>query len=149
NLELFDLLRIDHFRAFQDYWQVPAGETTAIQGEWIPGPRDEFFEAMQKEFGKLPLVAEDLGDNMDAVYELRNRLQLPGMRVLQFAWGENMPRSVDILHNYSANTVVYTGTHDNNTTVGWYREETNKSAHRRMHHCLGLKVTPKNIHEML
>jgi len=149
NLELFDLLRIDHFRAFQDYWQVPAGETTAIQGEWIPGPRDEFFEVMQKEFGKLPLVAEDLGDNMDAVYELRNRLQLPGMRVLQFAWGENMPRSVDILHNYSANTVVYTGTHDNNTTVGWYREETNKSDHRRMHHYLGLKVKPKNIHEML
>lgn len=149
NLELFDLLRIDHFRAFQDYWQVPAGETTARNGEWIPGPRKEFFDVIKKELGKLPFVAEDLGDKMEDVYTLRDELGLPGMKVLQFAWGENMPYSVDIPHNYQQNTIVYTGTHDNNTTIGWYREETNKADHERMHHYLGLKVKKKNIHEIL
>src|SRR5690606_23638886 len=84
NLELFDLLRIDHFRAFQDYWQVPQGEETAINGEWLPGPRRAFFDAMKKQMGSLPFVAEDLGDKMEAVYALRDQLGLPGMKVLQF-----------------------------------------------------------------
>jgi 4-alpha-glucanotransferase len=149
NLELFDLLRIDHFRALQDYWQVPAGEETAIKGEWLPGPRKEFFDVMQNRLGKLPFVAEDLGDKMEAVYTLRDQVGLPGMKVLQFAWGENMASSVDIPHNYQTNTIVYTGTHDNNTTIGWYREETNKADHQRMHHYLGLRVKQKNIHELL
>ncbi|HRO41647.1 MAG TPA: malto-oligosyltrehalose synthase, partial [Flavipsychrobacter sp.] len=149
NLELFDLLRIDHFRALQDYWQVPAGETTAINGEWIPGPRKEFFDVMRERIGKLPFVAEDLGDKMEAVYELRDQVALPGMKVLQFAWGENMPASVDIPHNHPINSIVYTGTHDNNTTIGWYKEEANKADHERMHHYLGLKVKQKNIHEIL
>jgi len=149
NMELFDLLRIDHFRALQDYWQVPAGEDTARNGEWLPGPREEFFSVVEQHLGSLPFVAEDLGDRMEAVYELRDRLGLPGMKVLQFAWGEHMPRSVDIPHNYTENCIVYTGTHDNNTTVGWYREETNNADHERMHHYLGLKVKKKNIHEVL
>ncbi len=149
NLELFDLLRIDHFRALQDYWQVPAGETTARNGEWLPGPRKEFFDVVERALGHLPFVAEDLGDKMEAVYALRDQVGLPGMKVLQFAWGDNMPESVDIPHNYKHNTIVYTGTHDNNTTIGWYKEETNKADHRRMHHYLGLKVRKKNIHEIL
>ena len=119
------------------------------KGEWIPGPRKEFFDVIKKELGKLPFVAEDLGDKMEDVYVLRDELELPGMKVLQFAWGENMPYSVDIPHNYQQNTIVYTGTHDNNTTIGWYREETNKADHERMHHYLGLKVKKKNIHEIL
>lgn len=149
NLELFDLLRIDHFRALQDYWQVPAGEDTAINGEWIPGPRKEFFDVMKERLGRLPFIAEDLGDKMEAVYELRDQTGLPGMKVLQFAWGDNMPASVDVPHNHQVNSIVYTGTHDNNTTIGWYREETNKADHQRMHHYLGLKVKQKNIHEIL
>jgi malto-oligosyltrehalose synthase/4-alpha-glucanotransferase len=149
NLELFDLLRIDHFRAFQEYWQVPAGESTARTGEWIPGPQTEFFEAVEKELGKLPFVAEDLGDRMEAVYELRGKLGLPGMKVLQFAWGENMAWSVDVPHNHEKNSIVYTGTHDNNTTIGWYREETNKADHERMHRYIGVKVRQKNIDQVL
>ena len=149
NLELFDLLRIDHFRAFQEYWQVPAGEVTARKGEWIPGPGKDFFDIMKKELGVLPFVAEDLGDKMEPVYDLRDEIGLPGMKVLQFAWGENMPRSVDIPHNHQQNTIVYTGTHDNNTTIGWYLEETNRGDHERMHHYMGIKVKQKNIHEIL
>ena len=149
NLELFDLLRIDHFRALQDYWLVPEGAQNARTGEWLPGPRKDFFEAVRKELGQLPFVAEDLGDNMDAVYQLRDEVGLPGMKVLQFAWGEHMPKSVDIPHNFQHNTIVYTGTHDNNTTIGWYREETNRQDHERMHHYLGLKVRRRNIHEVL
>lgn len=149
NLELFDLLRIDHFRALQDYWQVPYGEKTAINGKWLPGPRKDFFEAMEKQIGRLPFVAEDLGDRMEAVYALRSQIGLPGMKVLQFAWGENMPESVDIPHNHEKNTIVYTGTHDNNTTIGWYEEETNKSDHERMHHYLGIKPKQKRIHRIL
>ncbi|HTM64931.1 MAG TPA: malto-oligosyltrehalose synthase [Flavipsychrobacter sp.] len=149
NIELFDLLRIDHFRALQDYWQVPADEETAINGKWLPGPRKEFFDVMKQQLGKLPFVAEDLGDKMEAVYELRDQVGLPGMKVLQFAWGKNMPQSVDIPHNHQVNSIVYTGTHDNNTTIGWYEEETNKADHKRMHHYLGLKVKQKNIHHVL
>jgi len=149
NMELFDLLRIDHFRALQDYWQVPAGEETAINGKWLPGPRKAFFDVMEQQLGKLPFVAEDLGDQMEAVYELRDQVGLPGMKVLQFAWGGNMPQSVDIPHNHQVNSIVYTGTHDNNTTIGWYEEETNKADHKRMHHYLGLKVKQKNIHHVL
>jgi malto-oligosyltrehalose synthase/4-alpha-glucanotransferase len=149
NLELFDLLRIDHFRAFQEYWEVPAREDTAKNGRWLPGPRDEFFNAVAKAMGRLPFVAEDLGDKMDEVYELRKRLNLPGMKVLQFAWGENMPTSVDVPHHHEVNSIVYTGTHDNNTTVGWYKEETNKADHARMHQYLGVTARQKNIHEIL
>jgi len=149
NLEFFDLLRIDHFRALQDFWQVPAGETTAMNGEWMPGPRKEFFDMVRERLGSLPFIAEDLGDKMEAVYDLRDEVGLPGMKVLQFAWGEQMPESVDIPHNHQVNSVVYTGTHDNNTTIGWYKEETNKADHQRMHHYLALKVKQQNIHQIL
>lgn len=149
NLELFDLIRIDHFRAFQDYWKVPAGATTAKTGEWLPGPRDEFFTAMKEQLGSLPFVAEDLGDEMDAVYVLRERLGLPGMKVLQFAWGDNMPNSVDVPHNHEVNSIVYTGTHDNNTTIGWYSEDAAYADHKRMRQYLGLKPQNSNIHEVM
>ena len=149
NLELFDLLRIDHFRALQSYWEVQAGEETARNGEWKPGPREEFFLVMKQHFGELPFVAEDLGDKMEDVYALRDAVQLPGMKVLQFAWGENMPTSVDVPHNHVKRSIVYTGTHHNNTTVGWYREETNRADHERMHKYLGIAVRKRNIHETL
>ena len=149
NLELFDLLRIDHFRALQSYWEVPAGEKTARNGEWKAGPREEFFKAVEEKLGKLPFVAEDLGDKMEDVYTLRDKVNLPGMKVLQFAWGENMATSVDAPHNHVKNSIVYTGTHDNNTSIGWYREETNRADHERMHKYLGITVRKRNIHEAL
>lgn len=145
NLELFDLLRLDHFRALAAYWQVPAGEETAINGQWLKGPGTDFFTAVKKELGKLPFVAEDLGDNMDDVYKLRDEVGLPGMKVLQFAFGDNMATSVDIPHGYTRNCVVYTGTHDNNTTTGWYIQETEKDDRKRIEQYTGVKVNEKNI----
>lgn len=129
NRELFDIIRIDHFRAFESYWEVPAGESTAKNGEWKTGPGKDFFAAVQDALGELPFIAEDLGDVDDNVFALRDAFNLPGMKVLQFAFGNDLPHSVHIPHNHSRNFVVYTGTHDNNTTRGWYRtadEETRK-----------------------
>jgi 4-alpha-glucanotransferase len=123
NKELFDLVRLDHFRAFAAYWEVPAGSETAKNGEWKQGPGADFFEVIQKELGGLPFVAEDLGEIDEPVYQLRDEFNLPGMKVLQFAFSEDIAQSPHIPHNYSENFVVYTGTHDNNTTVGWYRQE--------------------------
>jgi malto-oligosyltrehalose synthase/4-alpha-glucanotransferase len=149
NLELFDLIRLDHFRAFAEYWEVPAGEETARNGEWFPGPGEHFFEIVKSELGKSPFIAEDLGDNMEAVYRLRNAVGLPGMKVLQFAFGNNMADSVDIPHNYPENCIVYTGTHDNNTTIGWFNYEVKKEDRRRLQEYVGKKVTENNVNEVL
>lgn len=115
----FDQVRIDHFRGFADYWEVPAGETTAINGRWMPGPGALLFEAFARAFPDLPIIAEDLGVITEEVADLRDKFALPGMRILQFAFAED--RSNHFLpHNYVANTVAYTGTHDNDTTTGWW-----------------------------
>jgi malto-oligosyltrehalose synthase/4-alpha-glucanotransferase len=146
NMELYDLLRLDHFRAFSSYWEVPAGEETAKKGEWVPGPASAFFTAMQEEFQRLPFVAEDLGEISDDVYELRDAFEMPGMKVLQFAFGEDMPYSIHIPHQYSTdNCVVYTGTHDNNTTKGWYKNESSKLDRRNMMHYLGTDINKNNV----
>lgn len=119
-LKVVDILRIDHFRAFYNYWRIPAEAPTAETGEWINGPQDHFFEVLQTTLGdSLPIVAEDLGDMVPEVYELRDRWQLPGMKILQFAW-DSGPANKFLPHNFPSNSVVYTGTHDNDTTVGWY-----------------------------
>jgi 4-alpha-glucanotransferase len=146
NMELYDLLRLDHFRAFSSYWEVPAEESTAIKGEWIPGPASSFFQAMQEEFGELPFVAEDLGDISDEVYELRDEFKMPGMKVLQFAFGDDMASSIHIPHQYNTeNCVVYTGTHDNNTTKGWYKSESSKLNRKNMMHYLGTEIDKNNV----
>jgi 4-alpha-glucanotransferase len=145
-MELYDLLRLDHFRAFSSYWEVPAEEATAIHGEWINGPGSAFFRAMQEEFQKLPFVAEDLGDISDDVYELRDEFDMPGMKVLQFAFGEDMPVSIHIPHQYTTdNCIVYTGTHDNNTTKGWYKNESSKLNRKNMMHYLGTDINKNNV----
>jgi 4-alpha-glucanotransferase len=116
-----DLIRLDHFRGFAAAWHVPAGASTARSGEWIPGPGAELFSTVQKELGGLPFVAEDLGIITPDVHALREQFHLPGTRVLQFAFdGRN--DNPHLPHNYGPNTVVYTGTHDNNTTRGWFEE---------------------------
>lgn len=122
-LELVDVARIDHFRGFESYWEVPAHEATALHGRWMPGPGTGLFAAVEKELGPLPLIAEDLGIITPQVEALRDELRLPGMRVLQFAFGENDPANPHLPDNYVRETVAYTGTHDNNTALGWYRDE--------------------------
>src|SRR5690606_8859249 len=122
NLQLYDLVRLDHFRAFSAYWEVPATEKTAIKGKWKKVNGDYFFREMKKRLGSLRFVAEDLGDIDEPVYKLRDRFNFPGMKVLQFAFGETMPSSIFIPHNYDKNFIAYTGTHDNNTLVGWLNE---------------------------
>ncbi len=119
NLQLFDLLRIDHFRAFEAYYSIPASEPTAIRGTWLPGPGQPLFTALREHLGELPVIAEDLGIITPEVEALRDANGLPGMRVLQFAFGGN-PRDPYLPHNHVPRSVVYTGTHDNDTTAGWY-----------------------------
>ncbi|QJD98427.1 malto-oligosyltrehalose synthase [Mucilaginibacter robiniae] len=149
NLDYFDLVRLDHFRAFSDYWEVPAGEKTARNGVWKPGPGSDFFKAVQEALGKTPFVAEDLGDIDEPVFKLRDEFNLPGMKVLQFAFGDEMAGSIYIPHNYQENYLVYTGTHDNNTTVGWYHQDTTKAIHKQLELYTGQSVKARNIHQVL
>ncbi len=118
-LEYLDAIRIDHFRAFEAAWHVPGGARTAETGCWVPGPGADFLEKVKLSLGRLPLLAEDLGTITPAVTALREQFQLPGMRVLQFAFGGD-PNDPHLPHHCVHNGVVYTGTHDNNTTRGWY-----------------------------
>ena len=120
-LNLFDVVRIDHFRGFEAYWEIDAGAETAIDGHWVKGPGKKLFEALRKAFPHLPLVAEDLGIITPEVEQLRDHYGLPGMKILQFAFDGN-PENPYLPHNHPTNSVVYTGTHDNNTTSGWYEE---------------------------
>jgi 4-alpha-glucanotransferase len=146
NRELFDLVRIDHFRAFADYWEVPGNEQTAKNGQWKKGPGADFFETVEKELKELPFVAEDLGEVNEAVFNLRDQFKLPGMKILQFAFGEDMPASDYIPHNYSENFLVYTGTHDNNTMKGWYRKDADEATRKRIEQYLGRSVNEQDIH---
>ena len=116
-----DVIRLDHFRAFAAAWHVPAGASTAQSGPMGPGPGAEFFKAVEKDLGALPFIAEDLGLITPDVTALRDQFRLPGMRVLQFAFDGNADNPY-LPDNYVPNTVVYTGTHDNPTTRGWYEE---------------------------
>lgn len=149
NMEMFDLLRLDHFRAFSTYWEVPAGETTAKNGRWLPGPGTDFFNKVKQALGSLPFVAEDLGDIDAPVFELRSQFKLPGMKVLQFAFGEGMEQSIHIPHNFNQNSFVYTGTHDNNTTIGWYNEDADKETIERLKTYTAQTIKSKNIHKVL
>ncbi|ALJ00504.1 malto-oligosyltrehalose synthase [Rufibacter tibetensis] len=144
NMELYDLVRLDHFRAFADYWEVPAGETTAKKGEWKLGPGADFFTFVEKEMGSLPFIAEDLGEINDLVLKLRDDYNLPGMKILQFAWGDEMPQNAYMPHNYARNFIAYTGTHDNNTTLGWYRNE-GKEFHQQIEHYVGRSLGEDDI----
>jgi len=119
-LELFDLLRIDHFRGFEACWAIPAEESTAVNGEWVAGPGAALFDALKARFGDLPLVAEDLGLITEGVHRLRQAYGIPGMKVLQFAF-EGGPENPYLPQHHGRDCVVYTGTHDNDTTLGWFR----------------------------
>ncbi len=120
SLEFFDILRLDHFRGFEKYWRVKAGEHTAIRGKWIRGPGADFFRTILRRFRRLPIIAEDLGVITPEVEALREQFGFPGMRVLQFAFGRGERAQYYLPHNYTPDSVVYTATHDNDTTVGWF-----------------------------
>jgi 4-alpha-glucanotransferase len=114
-----DYIRIDHFRGFEAFWAVPKGETTAMKGRWVKAPGYAFFETLKQELGELPIMAEDLGVITPGVEELRDRFEFPGMKVLHFAFGAD-PANPFLPFNFPRNCVVYTGTHDNDTTAGWF-----------------------------
>jgi 4-alpha-glucanotransferase len=149
--ELVDMVRIDHFRGFEDYWEIPANEPTAIHGRWKAGPAAALFEAIHAQLGDLPIIAEDLGIITPEVDQLRRQFSLPGMRILHFAFGGDAfdNGNAYLPHNYESNTVVYTGTHDNNTTHGWWQEA---SATERQHVRSYLRLSTgdePNIHRQL
>jgi malto-oligosyltrehalose synthase/4-alpha-glucanotransferase len=149
NVELFDLTRLDHFRAFADYWVVPGDEKTAVNGEWKLGPGSEFFEAVQTALGGLPFVAEDLGEISAAVFLLRDEFNLPGMKVLQFAFDESMAKSNYIPHNYKSNFVAYTGTHDNNTIKGWFKSVLDEESRERLQEYVGRKLHEDDVYSVM
>jgi 4-alpha-glucanotransferase len=121
-LQMVDVIRIDHFRGFESYWEIPASEPTAVKGRWLKGPADDFFHKVAEELGGLPLIAEDLGDITPDVIALRKRLELPGMAVLQFAFSSDTSNPF-LPHNFDDDLAVYTGTHDNETMMGWFNRE--------------------------
>lgn len=122
-LEMFDLVRLDHFRGFEAYWEVPAAEQTAVRGQWTKGPGAAFFHVLESRLGKPPLVAENLGVITPEVEALRREFGFPGMAILQFAFGKDPQADSFKPHNYQRNLVAYTGTHDNDTAIGWWRSE--------------------------
>ncbi len=119
-LALYDIIRLDHFRGFEAFWAIPAEDGTAIHGEWVKAPGTELFTALRNQLGELPLIAEDLGLITREVDALRDKFELPGMRVLQFGFSDRSAHDY-LPHRYVTNTVVYTGTHDNDTTLGWWQ----------------------------
>jgi 4-alpha-glucanotransferase len=118
-LETVDIVRIDHFRGFAACWEIPGGDKTAERGRWVEAPGKELFTAIREALGKLPIIAEDLGVITPDVEALRDDFGFPGMRILQFGFGSDT-KNMDLPHNYHKNVVVYTGTHDNDTAVGWF-----------------------------
>jgi 4-alpha-glucanotransferase len=138
-MDLVDLVRLDHFRGIEAFWSVPAGEETAVNGTWVDGPADALLRTLYERLGALPLVAEDLGEITPEVYALRDRFGLPGMALLQFAFNDDASNQF-LPHNFDRNVVAYTGTHDNNTLLGWWHEEADPSTRTQARHYLGLSA---------
>lgn len=124
-VETCDIIRLDHFRGFEASWEIPAEETTAVNGHWIPGPNMDLFRALKNDLGKLPFIAEDLGYITKEVRALRRKLDIPGMKVMQFGFGDKGAH-IYLPHLFTTDCVVYTGTHDNDTTVGWWNNSANE-----------------------
>jgi len=137
--ELFDILRIDHFRGLESAWEIPAKEDTAITGQWVVAPGKALLKTIEKECSSISLVAEDLGIITEQVDALRNEFNLPGMKILQFAFDGNADNFY-LPHNHSQNSVVYTGTHDNDTTLGWFNSLSDYEKHR-VYEYLGFSQT--------
>jgi 4-alpha-glucanotransferase len=145
SLRLFDLFRIDHFRGLVAQWEIPAASKTASDGQWVPAPAEDFFLIIQRSFLCLPMVAEDLGYITPDVREIMSRFEIPGMKVLLFAFGEDMPKSPHATFRYHRSCVVYTATHDTNTVRGWFQEEASIQDKRRLWRYLGRRVAPEEV----
>lgn len=141
-LETVDVLRVDHFRGFAACWEVPAKDKTAENGEWVDAPGEELFTALEIALGKLPVMAEDLGVITPDVEKLRDDFQFPGMRIMQYAFGGDMSNNY-LPHNFVKNCVAYTGTHDNDTTVGWFKNANEREREFCLHY---LKSDAREIH---
>jgi len=155
NLELFDVVRIDHFRGMVNYWEIPANEDTAMNGYWVDVPTDDFFVSLKAYFGNgmegeegLPVIAEDLGIITDEVREAMKKQGFPGMKILLFAFGDD-EHNPYLPHNYTEDCVVYTGTHDNNTVQGWFQKEASEYEKQNLFTYIGRKVLSKEIHWIL
>lgn len=146
NLKLYDIVRLDHFRGFVSYWEVPATEKTAVNGKWVDAPVHDFFNTLYKHFPSLPIIAEDLGTITPDVREIMSMFGIPGMKVLLFAFGDDLPVNPYIPHNHIQSCIVYTGTHDNNTIKGWFKNEASPEERKRIQQYLGRDVTEDTIH---
>lgn len=144
-LELYDIVRLDHFRGFEAYWEIAANEETAINGTWVKAPGQALFTTLTRRFPALPIIAEDLGVITAEVRELMAAFNFPGMRVLQFAFGPGIAGNRDAPHNYEHHHVAYTGTHDNNTTLGWARSESGGEALEALYAYLGRRVPHEEV----
>ena len=148
NFKLFDIVRIDHFRGFSAFWEVPANETTAINGKWVEAPGYDFFDTLTKRFPSPQIIAEDLGIITQDVTDMMNKFNFPGMKVLLFAFGFDLPTNPYAPHNHVKNCIVYTGTHDNNTVKGWFENETTPEDKDRLFKYVGNEINIDNIHHV-
>lgn len=146
NLRFFHMFRLDHFRGFVGYWEIHAGEEFATNGHWEEAPARDFFNTLLNHFDHLPIIAEDLGVITPDVREVMDLYGFPGMKVLLFAFGEDLPSNPYAPHNYIRNCVAYTGTHDNNTAKGWFKNETSAEERKRIFDYIGHEVTENQIH---
>lgn len=145
NMKLFDKLRLDHFRGFVAYWEIPAGETNAVKGKWVYPDSRRFLSALFQKFDKSRFIAEDLGLITEDVKETINRFDLPGMKILLFAFGEDYPHGDYLPANIDSNCIMYTGTHDNNTVAGWWDDEAGEDEKQRVRDYLGSEVNDDTI----
>jgi len=145
NLKIFELVRVDHFRGFVGYWEVQAGESNALNGRWVEAPAHDFFKTLLKRFPYLPVIAEDLGVITPDVSEVMEHFGFPGMKVLLFAFGEDISTNPYIPHNLVKNCVMYTGTHDNNTVRGWFEREASPEDRKRLFQYMGREVPGNEV----
>ncbi|GAB3199471.1 4-alpha-glucanotransferase [Pontibacter aydingkolensis] len=149
NLQLFGLLRLDHFRAFSAYWEVPADEKTAINGKWVKSPGMEILKLIKEKHHPMPIIAEDLGEIDQPVRDLMHKFDLPGMLVLLFAFGDDISTNPYAPHNHTVNSIVYTGTHDNTTTRGWYEKVASKEDKHRLSEYSNHKLNANNVADVM
>jgi 4-alpha-glucanotransferase len=145
-LALHDIVRIDHFRGFIAYWEIPAGDETAVNGWLVDAPAADFFDTLCKRFPCLPVIAEDLGRITAEIREIMQRYGFPGMRPLIAAFSEDAPRHISAPHNIGENTVVYTGTHDFNTVRGWFENDLTAEKRKQLFRYLGRKAALEDVH---
>lgn len=146
NLKLVDYLRIDHFRGLEAYWAVPYGEKTAINGRWEEGPGYAFFDELYRQFARLPIIAEDLGKITPGVRELAAKYSFPGMRVLQFGFNGKTGKNIHLPHEHVENSVVYVGTHDNDTVRGWW-DTADRKIRAQLSAYTGRRITASSVHQ--